>query len=145
MPRSGDKIQFFTNGIKYSLPERSATRKWLNRVARFHGKKIVALNYIFVTDKILHQMNKQFLNHDTLTDIITFPNNSGNSQLEGEIYISIERVRENANEFRQLLKTELARVMAHGLLHLCGFSDKSVKQQKEMRSQEEKALDLRTR
>lgn len=89
-------------------------------------------------------MNRQFLNHDTLTDIITFPGEAPKGSLAGEIFISIDRVRDNASAFSQTQKDELCRVMAHGLLHLCGFKDKTEKDQRVMRSQEEKALDLRT-
>ncbi len=145
MPRSGEAIHFFKDGVKFSLPQQASVRLWLTRVATSKKKKISNLNYIFVSDAVLFKMNKQFLAHETLTDIITFPGETSGSKISGEIYVSIDRVKDNAKVFKQSFRTELARVMAHGLLHLCGFNDKSVKQQKEMRSQEEKALDLRTR
>lgn len=119
-------------------------RLWLANVARLHKRKISGLNYIFVSDKQLLEMNRQFLNHDTYTDIITFESDCGKNAVCGEIYISIDRVRENAKKFDVGVKDELHRVMAHGLLHLCGFKDKSVKEQTVMRRQEEKALDLRS-
>lgn len=89
-------------------------------------------------------MNKQFLSHNTLTDIITFPCDAPKGSVSGEIFISIDRVNDNATKFKQSRKDELCRVMAHGLLHLCGFKDKSENDKRLMRSQEEKALDLRT-
>lgn len=137
-------IQFFTDGIKFSLRDRTKVRTWLVRVARAHKLRIAQLNYVFVSDERLHEMNRQFLNHNTLTDIITFPNDAPKGSVAGEIFISLDRVKENAAKFDQTHKDELCRVMAHGLLHLCGFKDKSQKDQQLMRRQEEKALDLRT-
>lgn len=143
MPQSGNTISFFSDGISFSLRDRNATRDWLKRVAASHRKKIDTLNYVFVSDRTLLKINRQFLNHDTFTDIITFPGEPSARGITGEIYISIDRVRENARQYKQSAKSELARVMAHGLLHLCGFKDKSVSDARTMRSQEEKALDLR--
>jgi probable rRNA maturation factor len=140
----GQRILFFTDGIQFSLRNRTQVRAWLDTVAKRHAKKIEQLNYIFVSDKRLLQINKDFLQHDTLTDIITFPGEAAKGVISGEIYISIDRVRDNARQYQQSATTELHRVMAHGLLHLCGFKDKSSKDQLTMRSQEEKALDLRT-
>lgn len=138
------RILFFTEGIQFHLRQRNEVRAWLTNVARSHKHSIAELNYIFVSDDRLLEMNKQFLNHDTYTDIITFESNCGTKTVCGEIYISIDRILDNAHKFRVTMKDELHRVMAHGLLHLCGFKDKSVKQQAVMRRQEEKALDLRT-
>lgn len=140
----GESILFFTDGTKFSLRDRAKVRTWLNRVARSHRRRILSLNYIFVSDRKLLAMNRHFLDHDTLTDIITFPWEARGNDVAGEIYISIDRVKENARSFGQPMKDELARVMAHGLLHLCGFKDKTPKEQAVMRSQEEKALVLRT-
>jgi probable rRNA maturation factor len=144
MPPSGETILFFTDGVKFSLRHREAVRKWLKKVASSHKRSIASLNYIFVSDEVLLRMNKQFLSHNTLTDIITFPGEKSPKGITGEIYISIDRVRENAGRFDQTFKAELARVMAHGLLHLCGFKDKTEKDKLAMRSQEKKALDLHT-
>lgn len=144
MLQSADGISFFTDGTSFSLRNRLATRKWLERVARSHKRKIATLTYVFVSDSILAEMNTQFLNHNTFTDVITFPGEKSASSISGEIYISIDRVRENAKAFDESVKDELARVMAHGLLHLCGFKDKGAADAKTMRRQEEKALDLRT-
>lgn len=138
-----ESILFFTDGIKYSLRDRKKVRQWLHRVAQSHKKKIASLNYVFVSDKRLLEINKQFLDHDTYTDIVTFPVEVQRGYVAGEIYISIDRVKENAKSFEQSMKMELSRVMAHGLLHLCGFKDKSAAEQSVMRRQEEKALDLR--
>jgi len=139
-----ESIQFFSDGIKYSLRDRASVRSWLRLLARKHKKKIAALNYVFVPDTKLLEINRQFLDHDTLTDIITFPGDAPKGHIAGEIYISIDRVKENSKQFGQSQKDELCRVMAHGLLHLCGFKDKSEKDQRVMRGQEEKALNLRS-
>lgn len=139
-----ETILFFTDGITFTLRDKTKIRRWLNTVARRHKKSIAELNYVFVSDSKLLGMNKQFLQHDTLTDIITFQNPAPKGAVAGEIFISVDRVRDNARTFGQSVKDELCRVMAHGLLHLCGFKDKSEKDQRAMRSQEEKALDLRT-
>lgn len=138
------RILFFSEGIKFSLRNKAKVRKWLDDIARSHKRKIDALTYVFVSDKKLLEMNNQFLAHDTLTDIITFPLEATKGSIAGEIYISIDRVKENAKAYGEFRSRELARVMAHGLLHLCGFKDKSTRDQKVMRAQEEKALDLHT-
>lgn len=139
-----NSILFFNDGLKYSLRDRNKVRLWLHRIARSHKKKISSLTYIFVSDKRLLEINKQFLDHDTYTDIVTFPGDSPKGTIAGEIYISIDRVKDNASNYQQSMKTELHRVMAHGLLHLCGFKDKTAAEQSVMRRQEEKALDLRS-
>lgn len=139
-----ESIHFFSDGIQFNLRDKGKVRTWLKRVAASHKLKVAELNYVFVSDKKLLEMNKHFLNHNTFTDIITFPGDAPRGAVAGEIFISIDRVTENASSFNQSRKDELCRVMAHGLLHLCGFKDKSEKDQRLMRSQEEKALDLRT-
>src|SRR5690606_262078 len=103
-----------------------------------HRKKLkkASLTYIFCTDDYLLQMNQQFLKHKTLTDIITFDLSSANDELEGEIYISIDRVKENAEKIDVKYEEELHRVIFHGILHLCGFKEKTVADAKEMRKQE---------
>lgn len=100
------------------------------------------MNYIFCSDDFLHKMNVDYLQHDTLTDIITFDYCEG-SICSGDLFISIDRVKENAKELKSSVKDELHRVMIHGILHLLGFKDKSQQEAEEMRSQEEKSLILR--
>lgn len=139
-----ERILFFTEGVPFNLRHRKQLRSWLGKIARSHKRRIEALNYVFVSDKQLLEMNRKFLNHDTYTDIITFESDCGKNSVCGEIYVSVDRIRDNAAKFEVTMKDELHRVMAHGLLHLCGFKDKSVKDQSVMRSQEEKALDLRS-
>ncbi|MGL4596558.1 MAG: rRNA maturation RNase YbeY [Bacteroidia bacterium] len=117
------------------------------KLAKTHKREIAGLQYIFCTDQYLIGINRQFLDHDTYTDIITFDYSKdyGTNFAAGEIYISIDRVRENAKTFQVKTQDELHRVMAHGLLHICGFRDKTTKEQNLMRKQEEIALALRQR
>lgn len=127
--------------IEGFVPEDFTT--WLERVAANYNVNNVELTYVFVSDKYLLEMNKTYLNHDYYTDIITFNNNEENSLL-GEMYISIDRVKENAVEFADgnFIK-ELSRVMVHGFLHLMGFDDHSDEDEKVIRQQEEICLKLK--
>lgn len=145
MGEANNEILFFTNDIKFSLRKKEEIKNWLHAVAKTHKKKIATLNYIFVSDKYLLNINKRFLGHNMLTDIISFDYSSdkkAKNGVWGEIYISIPRVHENAIIFKTTKTNELYRVMAHGLLHLCGFLDKSPREKLRMRNEEEKALFL---
>ena len=136
-------VYFHAEDVQLPIPLKSGPwKKWLQLVAKGHGYKLGELNYIFCSDSYLLEMNMNYLKHDTLTDIITFDNSETTGPLEGDIYISLERVAENARKFKVTTAEELARVMAHGLLHLCGFRDKAVGEIKEMRKQEALALDI---
>jgi len=116
-------IQFCTEDITFSLKEKLKHKAWLNEVAKQEGKKILELTYVFCSDEYLLQINQEYLNHDTLTDIVTFDNSEDPKKIEGDIFISIERVLENGNKLGTS-DTELERVMVHGLLHLLGYKDK---------------------
>lgn len=116
-------IQFCTEDITYSLKEKLKHKAWLNEVAKQEGKKILELTYVFCSDEYLLQINQEYLNHDTLTDIVTFDNSEDPKKIEGDIFISIERVKENGEKLGTT-DTELKRVMVHGLLHLLGYKDK---------------------
>jgi len=145
MGEANKEILFFTNDIKFYLRKKEEIKNWLHALAKTHKKKIATLNYIFVSDKYLLNINKRFLGHNTLTDIISFDysaDKKAKNGVQGEIYISIPRVYENAIIFKTTKKNELYRVMAHGLLHLCGFLDKSPREKLRMRNEEEKALFL---
>ena len=121
-----------------ALPENfseDSAREWLMKVAKTESRNISNLLYIFCTDAFLLEINQRYLNHDTLTDIITFPYKS--NPIEAEIYISLDRVFENANIFSMGHKhQELARVLVHGLLHMCGYSDDSEEEKTKMRAKE---------
>lgn len=103
--------------------------------------KTAELNYIFCSDNFLLEMNKSYLEHDTFTDIITFDLSESKSAMEGEIYISVDRVKENARTYKTTYQNELHRVIFHGVLHLCGFKDKKEKDQKVMRENEDYCLE----
>jgi probable rRNA maturation factor len=107
------------------------------------GATIQEINYIFCSDSYLLSLNQGFLKHNTFTDIITFDNSEDPSSLEGEIYISIERVKENAKKYNVPIEDELSRVMIHGVLHLLGFKDKKPTEKALMRKKEEACLSLR--
>jgi len=128
-------IHFFEEDIAVPLKEKRAVKAWLKQLASEEGKKIVELNYIFCSDTYLLEINKQYLNHNTLTDIITFDQSEKTNQIEGDIYISYERVLENGKKLKTE-ENELYRVIAHGLLHLCGYKDKTDLEEKIMREKE---------
>jgi rRNA maturation RNase YbeY len=120
-----------------------ALNRWISEVVLHENHELGELTYVFCDDEYLHKLNLQFLNHDTLTDIISFDNSLG-KQIHGEVYISIERVKENASIYGVAFLEELHRVIIHGVLHFCGYQDKSEKQQEVMRGKENQALGLRT-
>ncbi len=139
--RSG--IYFFCEDIAFRPSPLKSTRSWLIEVADSENTRIGSLNYIFCSDKYLLNINREYLGHDTLTDIITFDNSESEEIVEGDVYISVERVRDNAADFKVDFSKELARVMVHGLLHLIGYKDKSVHQKRMMRKKEATYLSLR--
>jgi len=129
-------IHFFEEDIRVPLNKKREIKSWLQRVAKEEDKKIGELNYVFCSDSYLLEMNQQYLNHNTLTDIITFDQSDNPTIVEGDIYISFDRVKENGSSL-QSEKTELYRVMVHGLLHLLGYKDKKTEEQQLMRSKED--------
>lgn len=136
-------IQFLGKSKFLNQNHRNKLRKLLHVVAKNKGWEISQLTYVFVDDETLFQINMEHLQHDTYTDIITFDLGDGVShEVDGEIYISIDRVRENAISHQQTSEREMVRVISHGLLHLLGLKDKTVSQAKEMRQEEEACLSL---
>ncbi|AWV96992.1 rRNA maturation RNase YbeY [Arcticibacterium luteifluviistationis] len=133
-------ITFQSQDIKFDLKGKLKTKAWLKEVAQKEGFKIQDLNYIFMSDEGLHKINLEYLNHDTYTDIITFDNSEEEGIIESDIFISIDRVKENAESFKTTFDNELRRVLAHGVLHLCGYKDKSDEDAKMMREMEEDSL-----
>jgi len=123
-------IAFLTEDITFELKEKLKHKAWIKEAAKAEGFRIGELNYIFCSDVYLLDINQKYLGHDTLTDIVTFDNSEDPKMIEGDIFISIERVRENALKF-DTAESELKRVMVHGLLHLAGYKDKD-KAQKEL-------------
>jgi rRNA maturation RNase YbeY len=134
-------IFFDVSDVEFQLENEENTILWLSKTIEQEDKSLRLLNFIFCSDQYLLGINQQYLQHDTLTDIITFPY-AEPPLVEGDIFISIERVKENAEKYGVSFEHELRRVMAHGVLHLCGFLDKKPKEQALMRSKEDEALAL---
>jgi rRNA maturation RNase YbeY len=135
-------IEFYSE-TDFKIEDTKALNRWISEVVLHENHELGELTYVFCDDEYLHKLNLQFLNHDTLTDIISFDNSLG-KQIHGEVYISIERVKENASIYGVAFLEELHRVIIHGVLHFCGYQDKSEKQQEVMRGKENQALGLRT-
>jgi len=131
----------FNYETSFELTDEAKHEAWLADVIESEDKTEGEINYIFCDDAYLLEKNIEFLNHDTLTDIISFDYTMGNL-ISGDIFISVERVRENAVEFNVLFEDELRRVMAHGVLHYCGYTDKSEEGEQEMRAKEEEKMNL---
>lgn len=133
-------IHFHYEDISFKVPSGIKAKSWLKRVAEAEGSSIQEINYIFCSDAYLLKINKEHLNHNFLTDIITFDNSENPLIIEADIFISIDRVKENAEIFKQPFPIELKRVMVHGLLHLLGYKDKSAKDKLKMREKENEYL-----
>ena len=131
----------FNYETDYVLPNEAEISAWISRVISSENKKEGDVNYIFCDDEYLLKINNQYLNHDTLTDIISFDYSVGN-ELHGDIFISIERVRENALDFNVSFNEELLRVLVHGVLHYCGYKDKSESDELIMRSKEDEKIKM---
>lgn len=131
------EILFHEVDLDFQLQQKKACVDWLAAVAQQEGQAVELLNYIFCSDSYLHEVNVQYLSHDTLTDIITFPLSEEGAAIEADLFISIERVRENAKQFEAAFEQELCRVMVHGLLHLLGYGDKTEVEVKTMRAKED--------
>ncbi|AXG73660.1 rRNA maturation RNase YbeY [Flavobacterium arcticum] len=131
----------FNYETNFELENESQYEDWITRVIESEDKTAGEVNYIFCDDEYLLQKNIEFLNHDTLTDIISFDYTMGNL-ISGDVFISVERVRENATEYNVVFEEELKRVMAHGVLHYCGYKDKSEDDAALMRSKEEEKIKL---
>jgi probable rRNA maturation factor len=126
----------FNYEIDFILDNEAVFSSWLSKVILSENKKEGEINYIFCDDEYLHKINLEYLNHDTLTDIISFDYSIGN-ELNGDIFISIERVKDNALDFEVPFEDELRRVLVHGLLHYCGYKDKSAEDETLMRFKED--------
>lgn len=117
-------IHFFSEDITYTLKSKGLLRTWIKNTITQEGFKLRELNFIFCSDNYLLSMNQEYLKHDTLTDIITFDNSENQKEIVGDIFISLERIQENAESFKVETEDELHRVMIHGTLHLLGYADK---------------------
>lgn len=134
-------IRFSSQDVSFQLTEAPRVARWIEKVITMHGQRCGSINYNFCSDDHILQVNQQFLNHDTYTDIITFDRVCGNL-VSGDILISIDRVKENAVLMNTTFELELHRVLVHGVLHLLGFKDKTDADARQMRSKEDEALHL---
>ena len=134
---------FHEHEVKSGLKQKLKLSTFIDGLISQYKKnvKTAELSYIFCSDQFLLEMNKSYLDHDTFTDIITFDLSESKPAMEGEIYISVERVKENARIYKTTYQNELHRVIFHGVLHLCGFKDKKEKDQKIMRENEDYCLE----
>lgn len=132
-------ISFQNQNIEFNLTNKVKIKQWMKQIIEFEKKKLGQLNFVFTTDEEVLKTNIQFLNHNTYTDIITFDDCEGTT-INGDIIISIERVKENANKFKSDFEAELKRVLIHGVLHLCGYKDKKSADAELMRKKENWAL-----
>ena len=135
--RKTKKIQFNYLEGSFYLPARTALKEFILSLFQKEGLKVETINYIFCSDQYLLKINKDFLQHNTYTDIITFQYTASQMPVQSDIYLSIGRVKENAKLYQTSFRHELYRVILHGALHLCGYKDKSDKDVKLMRSKED--------
>lgn len=132
-------ISFQTQDVKFKLKEVTRLKNWIAKIVKLEGKKLGEVNYVFTSDEEVLKANIRFLNHSTYTDIITFDSCEGD-WINGDIIISIDRIKENAAKFEAAFETELRRVIIHGILHLCGYKDKNPKDAVIMREKEDRSL-----
>ena len=129
----------FNSETSFTLKNQKKLVKWISDVISSEGFQVGEINYIFCNDSYLNKINQEFLNHDTFTDIISFDYTLG-KEVGGDIFISIERVLENAEKFNEVFETELHRVMIHGILHFMGYKDKTKKEKTLMRTKEDEKI-----
>ncbi|MDX1753446.1 MAG: rRNA maturation RNase YbeY [Salinimicrobium sediminis] len=133
-------INFYSENV-FELEHSSQFETWIKEVIASEGKKVGEISFIFCDDEYLLEINQQYLDHDTYTDIISFDNSVGNV-LNGDIFISTERVAENASEYGVTFEEEIKRVIVHGVLHFCGYKDKSKEEAQLMRTKEEEKMKM---
>ncbi|WP_396208919.1 rRNA maturation RNase YbeY [Flavobacterium sp.] len=131
----------FNYETQFVLENESAFEDWISRIIASEGFEEGEINYIFCDDAYLHKINLEYLNHDTLTDIISFDYTVGNL-LQGDIFVSVERVIDNAKDFKVSFDEEIKRVLSHGVLHYCGYKDKSPEQEAIMRNKEDEKIKM---
>lgn len=135
-------INFFYEETTFELFKQSIFSSWIGHVIQSEGYELTELNYIFCSDEYLHQVNVDYLQHDYYTDIITFDNSDDPKTIEGDLFVSVERVSDNAESQGIPFEQELRRVVIHGVLHLLGYNDKTDTEQQEMREKENAYLSL---
>jgi rRNA maturation RNase YbeY len=133
-------INFFEEDTNFKPKQKAQLRQWIKDTVVAEGYKLKELNYIFCSDAYLLQINQKYLDHDTFTDIVTFDNSEVEGDIVGDIFISIDRIRENGDKFKSGETNELHRVIIHGALHLLGYTDKSVVTKQKMTQKEDEYL-----
>jgi len=136
-------IAFIAEDVPFQVSDEEKIKNWLAQIINFHQFRLENLTFVFCSDDYLLDLNINYLDHHTYTDIITFDNSDEEQTIEGDIFISIDRVKENASNFNVSFLEELHRVMIHGVLHLLGYDDKTESHQAEMRQKEDYWLSLR--
>ncbi|RYG11546.1 MAG: rRNA maturation RNase YbeY [Chitinophagaceae bacterium] len=131
------KINFFTEDISYTLKQKTKIKSWISTTIKEEGYALEELNFILCSDAYLLRINQDYLQHDDYTDVITFDNSEELKTIVGDIFISIDRIRENAVQFKSTVETELCRVMIHGTLHLLGYKDKTKAAKTQMTAKED--------
>lgn len=137
------KINFFTEDITYTVKQKTLVRRWIEATIIAEGYRLEELNFILCSDAYLLRINQDYLQHDDYTDVITFDNSEELKTIVGDIFISLERIRENASDFKANTVDELCRVMIHGTLHLLGYKDKTKAAKILMTAKEDEYLALR--
>jgi rRNA maturation RNase YbeY len=137
------RINFFNEDITYKLEQKIATRLWISSTIKQEGFTLQELNFIFCSDEYLLNINKQYLKHNTYTDVVTFDNTTEKGVIVGDIFISIDRIKENSIAFSVAEKDELHRVIIHGTLHLLGYKDKNKESKALMTQKEDQYLSAR--
>ena len=138
-----EELNFFSEEINYQIRDIKKLRLWIINTIQNEGGEFETINFIFTSDSFLHKINVDYLSHDTYTDIITFEYNEPNTAIISDIYISLDRCRENAKTYKIKLLDELHRIIIHGVLHLLSYKDKTKKDKELMTSKEDYYLSLR--
>ena len=134
------KIHFFSHDIHTNLKNATNLKEFIESIFKKEMQKLDSINYIFCSDKAVLEINKKYLNHDFYTDVITFDLSQNSKAISAEVYISVERIRDNARQLGLSVKSELHRVLFHAALHLCGYNDKTKKEKELMRKRENELL-----
>ena len=133
---------FFSENKNFKISNKKEIRTLLKEICKKENKKISFINCVFCSDNRLLEINKKYLNNTSLTDVVTFDFTTNKKTIEGDVYISVDRVKENAKKYKQPFKTELLRIIIHGLLHLIGFSDKTKEKKNTMTLKENEYLSM---
>lgn len=140
--KSKGRIHYFSEDTTFNLKEKRKVNSWIRKTIEMENFNPGDINFIFCSDSYLLELNQEYLNHHTLTDIITFDSSEEENTISGDIFISIDRIKENAENLKITFNTELHRVIIHGILHLCGYTDKSKDEKLTMREKEDHYLSL---